>query len=55
MPKKPKISISEANEIMALYYKLTGQKITTEDKLLSVYKTLSEYVEKKLKTPTIHF
>jgi hypothetical protein len=53
MPKKSKISTSEATEIMALYFKLTGEKISTPEKLEQVYKVIQDYL--KTKTPTIHF
>lgn len=53
MPTKPKISNTEANEIMALYFKLTGRKITEEpnprEKLLNMHKLLTDYLKSKNK------
>ncbi|CAN5359748.1 hypothetical protein BH10ACI1_BH10ACI1_02610 [soil metagenome] len=46
---KFKIKPTEAQEVMNLYYKLTGEKITTPDKLEQVHKTLQEYLKKSVK------
>lgn len=50
MPTKPKISITESHEIMALYFKLTGQKIDSPQKILIVHKILTDYVKAKNKS-----
>jgi hypothetical protein len=52
MPKV-KISIQEAQEAMNLYYKLTGEKITTPEKLKHVHKVISEFLETK--RPKVYF
>jgi hypothetical protein len=43
---KFKLKPKEAQETIDLYYKLTGEKITTVDKLEQVYNTLQEYLKK---------
>ena len=40
---KFKIPTKEAEEIITLYYKLTGEKITTIDKLEQVAKVMADY------------
>ena len=40
---KFKIHPSEATEVMEFYYKLTGEKITTIDKLEQVAKVMADY------------
>ena len=41
-----KIKPQEAQETIDLYFKLTGEKIKTPDKLEHVYKALQEYLKK---------
>jgi hypothetical protein len=60
MPKKPKISISEAKEIMALYYKLNkGKSMMKEPNPAGTlelwHSVMNEYIKKKIEAPTIHF
>lgn len=43
---KFKIKPREAQEVIDLYYKLTGERIKTADKLEQVYNTLEEYLKK---------
>jgi hypothetical protein len=46
---KFKIPTQEAHEVMEIYFKITGEKIKTEEKLERVYKILSEYKKKHIK------
>jgi hypothetical protein len=54
MPKKPKISTTEAHEILGIIKKLRGilatSEKTTEGQLLLVHQIFTEYTEKKIKT-----
>lgn len=46
---KTKLSAHEADEVIQIYFKLTGEKIKDIPKLLEVHKVLQEYLKDKIK------
>ena len=46
---KPKYTIQEDKEAMEIYFKLTGERIKSPQKLEMVHKVLSEYAARKVK------